>query len=167
MNQDLKKSINDVLQACDNVNEMIFPDDESGHRLADEVKADLFWFVAFLTLSDDIMTSDELAALNEYFGTEYTTDDIAAFSEREGILDEQAVNSVPLSINYLIRIDNMFYNDRGMVTNCSATLIELYKKLGMEFICCDKSLDMNEYKQYNEYISMLEDFAQSNLDSQE
>ena len=61
----------------------------------------------------------------------------------------------------------MFYNDRGMVTNCSATLIELYKKLGMEFICCDKLLDMNEYKQYNEYISMLEDFAQSNLDSQE
>ena len=65
MNQDLKKSINDVLQACDNVNEMIFPDDESGHRLADEVKADLFWFVAFLTLSDDIMTSDELE-LNAY-----------------------------------------------------------------------------------------------------
>lgn len=165
MNQEIKNPISDVLLACDNVNEMIFPEDASGHKLADEVKADLLRFAAFLTISDGVMASDELVAINEYFDTAYTSDDVADYSEKEGMTGDQPVSSVPLSLNYLIRIDNMFCRDQGTVTNYTDTLIGLYKKLGMELICCDKSLDMSEYEQYNEFISMLEDFAESNLES--
>lgn len=166
MDQEIKSAVNDIMQACKSLNSMIFPQDETGTKLANEVIADLCRYIVHLTLADGVMTGDELQAINYYFDTNYTAGDIQEYSEAEETTADGSAVSIPLSFNYFIRIDNMFFEEQEMVTGYSKGLTELYKKLGMDIICCDSNLDMTEYKVYNDYIQMLEDFAQANLNSE-
>ena len=69
MDQEIKSAVNDIMQACKSLNSMIFPQDETGTKLANEVIADLCRYIVHLTLADGVMTGDELQAINYYFDT--------------------------------------------------------------------------------------------------
>lgn len=167
MSQEIKGTIADILNVCEEFNERIFPQDETGKMLSQEVIADLSRFFVFLTLADGVLTSDELAYVNDIFDTSYTTDDLQRFAEEEQAEDEASVMTVPLSLTYFIRIDNLIYSEQGIITNHTGSLIELYRKAGMEFSCCDGDLAIEELNLYNQYIAMLEEYARSGLEVEE
>ena len=167
MNQEVKGSVAEILNVCADFNEKIFPEDNTGRMLSDEVIADFCRYFVFLTLADGVLTGEEVGFINNCFDTDYTIDDMQEFAQEERTDDASSMMSVPLSLNYFIRIDNLFYTEQEIVTNYTESLIELYKKAGMEFICCDGDLSMEEMNIYNQFIAMLEDYAKLNLEKNE
>lgn len=161
MNPELKNRLLDLQTLCDSF------DSEAGDAAKDSlrqlVREDLCWFVVYLSMADDVIASNEVDFVNAYFDTSYTQKDFLEWSRDGALFDLETVNSVPASVIRFVQTDNRFFGENAIVTDYTSTLIGLFKDLGMELICCDKELEMQELTKYNDYIGMLEAYAATAL----
>ena len=158
MDIEIKNTLQRFLNLCDDMNERIFADGNGS--LKNEVKVDLLYFLLYLSYSDKNVSDKEIECINYYFDEEYKESDQLFSAESK---DREL--SVPVSLTYFIKIDNDNYTEQEMVSTLTAEMIGLYKKLGMEIICSDRALVMTEFKDYEDYISMMETYASAYLKS--
>lgn len=162
MDQELKNKIDSFMGLCENIGNSFFSNNDEPFQKV--VYNDIVWYLIYLTFSDNIIDEKELTFINYYCNTNYTENDC-----RKWLADKNMFNreiDLPNSLIKLVEADNIYYNETSTVTDYSKTLIEIYKKLGMGIICCDSDLDIEEYKDYNDYISMMEAYVSAALKSE-
>jgi len=110
---------------------------------------DLFKYFSFLSLSDGVITDNELEFINELLQTSYTSQDIMNLSDDK-------LQDVPLSFECLHELDLFAQNfDMTRVRSCN-DLFESYRFLGKFFITVDEKLDSEVLEKYGNYIDKLE-----------
>lgn len=156
MDNELKSRLLRFMSLCDDMNDRLFADEQG--RLRKEVNNDLISYLSYLIFSDRVVSGREVDCINYYFDKQFSEDDIRAFYVSDG---EEI--SVPMSLVYFVRIDNDIFTENETVSTLSEELVNLYKGLGMEMICSDKTLAITEFKDYEEYISMMETYKSAYL----
>ncbi len=158
MEKNIKDKLLGFLCLCDDMNDRLFPGEHG--RLRTDVKNDLLAYFSFLVYSDNLLADNELDCIAYYFDEKFDEKELKSLYN--GMQDEL---SVPMSITYFVKIDNDLFKENGMISSLTSEYIDIYKQLGMEIICSDRTLAMTEFKDYNDYISMLESYAGAYLTS--
>lgn len=156
MDNEIKDRLTGFLSLCDDMNVRLFGDEKG--RLKNSVKDDLISYLSFLIYSDRMVSVREIECINYYFEEKYSEADIkSAFQNTAGEI------AVPMSLTYFVKMDNDVFTENEMVSTLSKELVSLYKELGMEIICSDRTLAMTEFKDYEDYISMMETYVSAYL----
>ena len=158
MDNDIKDKLLGFLCLCDDMNDRLFPGEHG--KLRTDVRNDLLAYFSFLIYSDNLLTDNELEFIAYYFDEEFDEKKLKSLYN-----SEQNELSVPISITYFVKIDNDLFKKNGMISALTSEYIDIYKQLGMEIICSDRTLAMTEFKDYNDYISMIESYAGAYLTS--
>ncbi|MGN0435897.1 MAG: AAA family ATPase [Wujia sp.] len=122
------------------------------------IRFDLLQFLAYLVSSENGNLYPEISFINRYLGEYFTVEGLLKFKYSRTENDTFAT-TVPRSITYFAEADlsgKSAYTTKGF--SKSRNLLDLYTRIGQEFVSCNSSINETEMSKLSSYIEMIEEY---------
>lgn len=157
MNYELKKDINDVYMYGEIITQQgLGPDGSISMR--EMIRFDLLQFLAYLTNANGKPLSAEISFIQQYLNMYFSTNKLITFKYERTAAKEFATK-VPRSFTYFANADlsgKSAYTTKGW--SKSRFLLNIYERLGQEFIACDARTNEDELARLTDYCLVIEKF---------
>lgn len=167
MNQELKEtlrlflSMTDTLDLSSKVMEKI----NSDMKWSEMIKIELLQFLMYLAASDGEITRDESTFILDYLDIDFSPYKINKYVKENDIYSVDFEEEPPASLKLMVLADNSLHEQElDLGQTISEAMIELYRRMGKEFIQCDGIETEQEKEDLNIFIRSMRDFAFDNLD---
>lgn len=157
MNYELKKDINDLYMYGEIITQQGFGPD-SGINMREMIKFDLLQFLAYLTSANGKSLSAEISFIQQYLNMYFSSNKLLAF-KYDRTTSEEFPTKVPRSFTYFANADlsgKSAYTTKGW--SKSRFLLNIYERLGQEFIACDARTNEDELTKLTDYCLVIEKF---------
>lgn len=157
MNYELKKDINDLYMYGEIITQQGFGPDSS-INMREMIKFDLLQFLAYLTSANGKSLSAEISFIQQYLNMYFSSNKLLAF-KYDRTTSEEFPTKVPRSFTYFANADlsgKSAYTTKGW--SKSRFLLNIYERLGQEFIACDARTNEDELTKLTDYCLVIEKF---------
>lgn len=157
MNYELKKDINDLYMYGEIITQQgLGPNSDISMR--EMIKFDLLQFLAYLTNSNGKPLSAEISFIQQYLNMYFSPNKLIAF-KYDRTTAKEFPTKVPRSFTYFANADlsgKSAYTTKGW--SKSRFLLNIYERLGQEFIACDARTNEDELTKLTDYCLVIEKF---------
>lgn len=157
MNYELKKDINDLYMYGEIITQQgLGPNSDISMR--EMIKFDLLQFLAYLTNSNGKPLSAEISFIQQYLNMYFSPNKLIAF-KYDRTTTKGFPTKVPRSFTYFANADlsgKSAYTTKGW--SKSRFLLNIYERLGQEFIACDARTNEDELAKLTDYCLVIEKF---------
>ena len=157
MNYELKKDINDLYMYGEIITQQGFGPDGS-INMREMIKFDLLQFLAYLTNNNGKPLSAEISFIQQYLNMYFSVNKLMSF-KYERTTAKEFSTKVPRSFTYFANADlsgKSAYTTKGW--SKSRFLLNIYERLGQEFIACDARTNEDELTKLTDYCLVIEKF---------
>lgn len=162
MNDKLKELIDSIAQTAG-----LILDNQGISKDGEEVaKLEMAKFAMYLSASDGTIKWEEAEMIAQYFDINLTKHSVADFIHEYNIYSTKFESTPPTILKVLVRFDQRNY-EAGKLSNpgnaLSEALFYIYQRIARELINCDGDKDVNEVKDSNIYLKMMDEYLNENL----
>lgn len=125
---------------------------------------DLLRFMMYLAASDDEVSWAEADYMNQAVGLSLTPTQIGDVIRADNIYSLEFEKTVPSTLGLLVTGETLIYQVSGEKPQASKTVLEIFTKVGEEFIKLDGVTNQNVLQNYRNYIGMMEEYMRNNLE---
>lgn len=125
---------------------------------------DIAKYLMYLSCTDGTLSYEEVEIVNDILDLNLSTQELADFIETEGIFTSQFEETIPPSLEFLVKVDNAIHEQNEMMdTFGSEALFSAFETAGNVQISADGYADSEEEREHQSYLDMLRNYLQSNL----
>lgn len=157
----LKSTISKMYGMFDMVEAIQGVPEEFHMSLKELLQEDLHRYLMFLASSDGEISESEKDFMNELFDSDMTIHEYADHIHENNTYSIDFENDIPMSLRIMTMFDakcEIFSDLVDELPNMASLLLDLYKKIGIEFITCDGEVHEQEKQDFISYISKKHDF---------
>ena len=159
----LKETIRKFMEMLDDVG-----NEASLGQLGKQAKTDMIMYCLHLMSSDGRYTEDEAGLINHVFeGYDFTPASVKFFVEENGLQQGIFAGDVPPSLTACVALDKAVRQYEQKAMSLSHTLTGIYLELGKYVIASDGELDVRERDDIVDYVGMMADYVEKNLEFSE
>lgn len=163
MDQELKQTIECVYELCEEVEKTLQKTVTLQNPLKALLQTELMMYVMYLTVSDDRIELSESQFLRDYLDYDFSPDEIATFVQNNSV--ETFRQTVPYTFQLFVKADNLLYGRHGKVSLAACALYQMYETIGLALISADEEIDVQEYHDLADFLTMLKAYMDQHLDS--
>lgn len=169
MNYLLKEMVDKMYEVGDNCDKgPLGLAQKTNLTLRECIKAELITYLMYLSAADGTIAWQEARFIRDYMEYDFTIEEINQLIVKKQIYSTKFEEKVPLSIQVLVKSDNMIYDaglDVGVFNDLSlsGSLYLVFEELGNEFIACDGEVSDNEIRDLTKYLNMLKNYINSEI----
>ncbi len=156
MNIKLKNSIETAYTLCDALEKSDVWDKNNTAPAREIFRGELFHFLLNLSFTDGKLTSSESKFVKDYLGFDYSVKEMREYAIANRVYGANFTNTIPYCFKAFVKADNSM----SEVKETSKLILNLYRRLGQEFISCDKA-DKSEGFSLNYFCENLEKYIDS------
>lgn len=145
-NKETKQMLQTICDACESIEKAEGRPAELDKPLRDLFISETHRFFLFMSASDGVVKPGERDYINRLFGTNLSTRDFEDLIKEYDIRNIDFEEDIPLSLKILAGFEAKEGNDeiKKAYPEILSLAFDFYKKAGIEFITCDRSVSAKE-----------------------
>lgn len=158
--QEIKKLIDSLASAVDNIGSLVGVEEVSGKA----VKLEMAMFMMYLSASDGEIGWSEASMISDLCEVNLTPQNVGKIIRENNIYSTEFESRVPITLKIVITMDNKLL-EMGMgddLPDVPTVVVDTYKAVAETLINADGDADDSEQTDCHIYLDMLEDYVNNN-----
>ncbi len=157
MATDIKKQIEEVLKIAEEIEKADIIKDNFATGFRENVRYEMFKFLAYLSLGDHQFTAKEQNFIQEYIGFKNDEKLVRSIVMAERLEEDSYTCKPSVAFKYFVLTDvgEKLKNRK----RCTMAFINTFRAMGQDFIACNDITDDEEIRMLTDYVGMMENYA--------